>query len=824
MNKKNSIITLMIISIIFMPLSVAQYQPPPQPIPAYQPAIGTQLQQQQALQQSLIQQSLQQQSQFIQQQALLTQQQGQSIQPQPYPQTGLRNTQEQIIENNQSGSTLLDHEGLDGKPARLFSPQLTLQFMETSYYLKDVAFLNKDLGWAVGSPHWNQSEKKFQGTILKTADGGSSWIVQDVEITETYYAVVFLNPNLGWVAGSNGTVLHTSDGGTHWILQPVNTSDTFKGLALTDPLNGWATSVRAIHQDWQGFDDDWEAAVWHTSNGGLNWTRQILPDNASILNRIDFVDSRSGWAVGVKKLEHDEIRIRHAGVVYCTKDGGETWSEQYTPGQDITLTAVDFVDSLNGWVAGFPTSSALNGGFVFHTSDGGKNWERQEPGGFFDPLWDIQFIDQKKGYVVGFNDIAAWGPPVWRTLDGGASWTKIRMAKGNPLSVLMPEGFFALALIDDKAVLVGDHDLVARSNRAWDACPEVVSPGKSCYNCDCLFEQSYISPHYMLQDVFFADNNSGWAAGSRSLVPNLWHQVIMHTADGGRSWKIQYEQAPPQDKLFSYHRLNSICFVDPQNGWAVGTSETFWDPNQAPAGNWEHRGAILHTKNGGKNWVEEGSNLYDQWDLEFFAVKFLNSREGWALATKRFPSQNIFLAHSLDSGKHWSWVDTGISGTIAVGYALVQGDLEIVDRNNIWAAGGLGEVIHSQDGGATWLRQNLSCGYPTCPVRCFALAFQDNLSGWVAGEKLFFTRNSGYNWDPLNLDIEGDIQDFQFINHQNGWLVGEKGLFKMTTDGGMGWQDVYRGIPMDLRGLFFLNPQQGWVVGDYGIILNANSG
>ena len=716
-----------------------------------------------------------------------------------------------------------DYEGLDENSAGFSSQQLTIQFMETSYYLKDVTFLNENLGWAAGSPHWNQSEKKFLGTILKTTDGGSSWIAQDAGIAETYYAVVFLNSNSGWVAGSNGTILHTSDGGAHWTLQPVNTSDTFKGLEFTDPRNGWVTSVRPIHKDWQGSDDDWEAAIWHTSDGGQNWTRQTLPDNVSILNRIRFVDSKTGWAVGVKRSDKNEIRFRHEGVAYRTKDGGTTWSEQFTPGPDITLTAVDFVDPQNGWVAGFPTSSALKGGFVFHTSDGGKNWERQEPGGFFDSLWDIKFEDQKKGYAVGFDYIAAWGPPVWRTLDGGASWTKIRMAKGNPLSVLTPEGFFALSLIDNKAVLIGDHDLVAVSNRAWDPCPSAPSPGETCINCDCLFDQRYINPHYMLQDVFFADGNNGWAVGSRSTVPNLWDQVIMHTADGGKSWKIQYDQAPPQDKLFSYHRLDSLYFVDRQNGWAVGTSETFRNLNQAQASNRDNLGAILHTKDGGKNWVDQGSNLYDQWDLEFFSVKFLNSKEGWALATKRFPSRNIFLAHTIDSGEHWNWVDTGISGTIAVGYALVQGDLEIIDRNNIWATGGLGLVIHSQDGGATWTRQNLSCGYPNCPLRCFALAFQDNRSGWLAGEKLFYTRDVGGNWDPSNLDEEGDIQDIQFLDHQNGRLVGEKGLFKMTSDGGNSWQDVFSGIPVNLRGLFFLNSQQGWTVGDYGIILKATN-
>jgi len=800
MSRKTSIIISSIVLLIS--LSAAQYQPAPPPTPAPSPAAG--LQQQQALQQSLIQQSLQQQSQLVQQQVLLAQQQG---------------------AGSQIGSSSSDQPPFDQNAqieGRL-SDQLAIQFMETSYYLKDVTFLTEELGWAAGEPHWSQAEKWFSGTIIKTTDGGLTWTAQDAGAAETFNAVFFGSPDLGWAAGTNGTILHTSDGGDHWTLQKVNTSDEFRGLAFSDPLNGWATAVRPIHRDWRGEDDDWTASIWHTSNGGLNWTQEALPDDVSLLNRIDFVDSETGWAVGSKRLAEGDVRISHAGAVYSTTDGGTTWEEQYCPGEDIALKAVDFVDINHGWAAGFPTSSAVDGGFVFHTSDGGKTWERQEPGGFYDNLVDIQFIDEERGYAAGFNYIAAWGPPVYRTEDGGATWTKVRMAEANPLSVLMPEGFFALALVDDHAVLVGDHDLLARSSRAWDACPDVIAPGETCRDCDCLFEQSYINRHYILHDIFFADGDSGWAAGSTSSVPNLWGQVVLHTSDGGDTWQVQYEDAPPSDDLFSCHRLDSICFVDRQNGWAVGTSETRWDQSQPPAGGWRHEGAILRTADGGDTWRDQSGDLCDQWDREFFAVKFLDQREGWALAANRFPSQNIFLAHTTDGGEHWGWGDTGVSGNMAVGYALVQGDLAVVDQNNIWAAGGLGEVVSSHDGGATWRRQNLSCGHPSCPIRCFALAFTDNQSGWLAGEMLFSTSDGGDGWDPVNMDEkDGAIQDIQFLDRENGWMVGEKGLIKRTSDGGKSWQEVETGVPLDLRGLFFLDPEEGWLVGDYGMIIKAD--
>jgi photosystem II stability/assembly factor-like uncharacterized protein len=251
-------------------------------------------------------------------------------------------------------TTLEPHCPDSGSTVPSLMAGLTLQFLETSYYLKDVAFIAEDTGWAVGASHWNSSDKMFRGTILKTMDEGNTWIPQDAGTIETLRAVFFLDKNLGWAAGTNGTMLCIIDGGDHWAPQHVNTSEEFRGLAFTDSRNGWATSTAPIHKDWLGNDDDWIASIWHISDGGLTWNRQALPENVSILNRIDFVDSKTGWVVGAKRVGKNGIDILHSAAIYFTNNGGETWREQYSPDGHVTLTAVDFIDASNGWVTGFP--------------------------------------------------------------------------------------------------------------------------------------------------------------------------------------------------------------------------------------------------------------------------------------------------------------------------------------------------------------------------------------------------------------------------------------------------------------------------------------
>ena len=680
---------------------------------------------------------------------------------------------------------------------------LTRQFQETSYYLKDLDMVSADLGWAVGAPHWDQTGRAYVGTILKTTDGGQSWTPQAVDTVATLLNVDFVDAATGWAVGTGGTIVHTADGGAHWTRQAVASTGEFRGVSFVSATVGWASSFEATHYDHSGEADDWRGTVWHTSDGGATWQAQALPTSASLLNRIQFVDAQHGWVVGIKFAGNDPYgRPQHAGIVYVTRNGGQIWSELYSPGVDITLTGLEWLDDQTGWVVGFPNVSSMTGGFVYHTADGGLTWQRQTPGGAYDPLWDVEFIDASRGYAVGFNYIAAWGPPVYRTLDGGATWDKVRMAQTEN------EGLFAVSVIGDQVIALGDRDLLVRSTQAWD------SYAPPCYDGDCLFTQTYLNTHYVFHDVFFADATNGWAVGSRSYSPNVRGQVIFHTADGGLTWATQYEMAPPADAGFSYFRLDSVWFVDASYGWAVGSSETFW-----MEGRWQHHYAILHTADGGRHWQEQGQELYTAWDLEFFSVQFLDAQEGWALAAKNLPSRNIFLAHTTDGGAHWSWVDTGIDGTIQVGYEIVQGSVLFTDAQHGVAAGGLSQVVATDDGGVHWSEPALDCGAHPCYYNLLAAAFAGDTDGWLAGEGVFRSGDSGATWVHQDPGITGIIQDIQFTGARTGWLVTDRGTLWSTGNGGARWYLYSEGTGFALRGLHLLSAQQAWFVGDGGTIL-----
>jgi len=681
---------------------------------------------------------------------------------------------------------------------------LIQQFGESSRNLNAVVLVDDNHGWAVGDTHWDQATRQVKGSILATTDGGVTWTNQDPGVTVSLNGLFFLNVTQGWAVGDNGTILRTTDGGAHWTQQPVASADSFASVSFTDALNGWAASYTPIKY-WDAIGDymDWDAAIWHSTDGGQSWARQTIPASASILKRIVFVNPNTGFAAGCKRTDYDNIGNPTAlGVIYGTTDGGKTWNEVYTTSQGLTFTSLSFTDASNGWASGFPISSSYSGASTFHTSDGGKTWQGQTLNSSFDIMVrDLHMVDAKRGYAAA-TDYMGGGSAVWRTLDGGATWKSVRMEN------TFLEGDWGVAATANRVITVGDRDLEGYSSQPWGACTDFVG------DCSKLLTQVYVTPHYAINSISSTDRNNGWAAGSRALGPQLSGQQILHTADGGNTWQAQDANDP--NGLIG-NPLNSIYFTDPLHGWAVGQSG--YDSNA------DIHNCIIHTADGGATWQEQGLDLCRSGigPLNFAAVQFLDQQNGWALTTLKYPSSDAFLAHTTDGGVHWSWVDTGLVGNLE----LARDGMHFADAQHGcfigWDMAGC-----TSDGGATWTKAKSNCGDYACPIDGNDVAFADALHGWIVGGDtsigavMYQTTDGGVNWSQATPpDTGGNLLNaIQFVNSSTGWLAGDSGILYRTTDAGANWQPVSAGTSNDLFGLSFVDPTHGWMVGDYGTILN----
>ena len=65
------------------------------------------------------------------------------------------------------------------------------------------------------------------------------------------------------------------------------------------------------------------------------------------------------------------------------------------------------------------------------------------------------------------------------------------------------------------------------------------------------------------------------------------------------------------------------------------------------------------------------------------------------------------------------------------------------------------------------------------------------------------------------------LQDFFFIDTNNGFAVGASGTILRTTDGGNNWNILASGTNYDLYGVSFADANNGTVVGNFGAILRT---
>lgn len=142
-------------------------------------------------------------------------------------------------------------------------------------------------------------------------------------------------------------------------------------------------------------------------------------------------------------------------------------------------------------------------------------------------------------------------------------------------------------------------------------------------------------------------------------------------------------------------------------------------------------------------------------------------------------------------------------------------------EQNGWVCGRWGTILHTADGGKTWVQQ--ASGTINMLT---SISFVDEKTGWAVGERgtILHTVDGGKTWtkqkSPVNLILMGVC----FVSPQRGWAVGEMTTIIHTTDGGKNWHVQFKDVDYILRSVSFVNEQNGWACGEYGYIYHTNDG
>lgn len=282
-----------------------------------------------------------------------------------------------------------------------------------NYELRDVFFINPQIGWAAGLGALNGN---LTGVLLYTTDGGASWQAYTSGIPVFLNAIHFTDSLQGWAAGGlclplvgcSSVIYHTTDGGASWVQQlNANGNSEFRDIYFADSLRGWAVGPGLFRttnggQTWVGYQHSpkntvnavhfpignrgWivgnSGMILESSDGGLSWQIQQSPVQNNLFG-VYFIDNKQGWVVGDN------------GIILQTSDG-KTWTKQ-TSGTSARLTDVHFTDAKNGWAVG-------EQGTILHTTDGGIHWHLDNSG-TSNVLYAVHFIDYLTGWSVGASNL-----------------------------------------------------------------------------------------------------------------------------------------------------------------------------------------------------------------------------------------------------------------------------------------------------------------------------------------------------------------------------------------------------------------------------------
>lgn len=154
------------------------------------------------------------------------------------------------------------------------------------------SFINSQTGWAISyGANASPIIKIFK--VYKTTNQGESWtsLYKDSSITAPKpIDIQFLNASTGYMLclQMSNIILKSTNGGSNWNIDTLH-NNYKKSLFFLNQYTGW---IAGFSNSSNGI-----ANIQRTTNGGINWINENTNSTVTF-NKIFFVDSLTGWAVG----------------------------------------------------------------------------------------------------------------------------------------------------------------------------------------------------------------------------------------------------------------------------------------------------------------------------------------------------------------------------------------------------------------------------------------------------------------------------------------------------------------------------------------------
>lgn len=262
---------------------------------------------------------------------------------------------------------------------------------------------------------------------------------------------------------------------------------------------------------------------------------------------------------------------------------------------------ISFVSPDVGWYG--------NGaGKLYRTLDGGESWTlvREQPGTF---VRAVGFVDADHGYIGNVGTDYYPGVtdtnPLYRTTDGGVTWQPVRVA-----GIERMKGVCAIDILPVRRIYQGElrtgHVIHAAGRVGGNAMLLSSSDGGESWALTDLSDRIG-----MILDIKFLDEQRGFIAAATSPDIQQAQAAILATEDGGATWTMVYQSSRPLENIWK------MAWPSATTGYATVQSYDPANPQRV----------IVKTVDGGRSWQE--LPLAEGADIREFGIGFLDENRGW---------------------------------------------------------------------------------------------------------------------------------------------------------------------------------------------------
>ena len=576
---------------------------------------------------------------------------------------------------------------------------ITISLAEGDDLSGDYYFIDTQHGWVTTNTR-----------LLATIDGGQSWQQRlEWELPDpsiggpdlSLKSIDFVSIQEGF-ALQEGKLVHSLDGGTTWKAMPEPISgERIFSLGFVNSMDGWVITEssgwmrsRDGGKTWQSLKSPCPVTnynfskAFHFQNASLGWATCVLDDsNSRTINVKLFrsIDGGDHW-------EQVEVNapVSPAGI----EQGRPGWIPNIANGMDIPW----FYDAQHGWTA--------DSGSLFYSADGGNAWQVMQVEGMSSYLSNPEFLDAQTGYVNAGPGIPQRGMGLFKTTDGGRTWSQV-------LPALSP---FLTSYLDERLGFGVD------SNAGTGQVYRTDDSGRTWQQIGSL-PVDVIS----IRQIQFADNSDGWILAQDCPEPSDQADCtqfgLYHTGDGGKHWQRQSN--------IGLDAIAAFSMVDSKHGYATSTDlDRFWITEDG-------------LKSRQEAYDQPGNPMQNQF-------QFINLQIGYELSQGQ-------LYVTRDGTRTWQVLKTGCSlnsfslardGSL---WALTTSDCEL-------CLGWDEKIISSVDGGQSWRAISVP------GLRIMSIQFVDARHGYLTGgdhswyqggytfnaDHIYYTSDGGQTWTQFN--------------------------------------------------------------------------